>query len=571
MNTPDNLNHFDPARTLAAINQAAFACGLFGEPDIKSRASPSTASRSASAPPARFAHVRIALLAGRSDLETQGTGRAVSALDRLARMSRQEQKSSSASKPSISTARATPRPSSMAERPVFFVEDDAAVRKGCEQALSLADSPVRGFADGETMLAALASASPALVVSDVRLPGTGRPDAALRELRQHDRELRAADHRPPAMWRCGRRNARRAYISSKTLPLGRLVAAAKARWRNEPHSENVSSRSAWVTASQHRRQSPASSTSAAGHHAAPTASTPAQRRKRQRKESSPAPSTRPADGAGLSSRSIGRAAGNRLSRANCSARGGRLHRCRQRPSGGSSMPTRHAVPRRNRIDAPTCRSRAAARLQERSVERLGSNTAIPVDCRLVAASKTDLKAASAAGQFRADLYYRLNVVSIDLLPLRQRREDIPLLMARFLQEAASRYQRPLAAWTPADLVRWMAHDWPGNVRELKNVADRWALGLPDMLAPVPESGPLSLNAQVDAAERRVIETALRQCDGNVASRRMAPDARNVYDKAHQQPSWRAIPPRPGGCELCRRTDVASARYRLCLPSARERQ
>ena len=93
-------------------------------------------------------------------------------------------------------------------------------------------------------------------------------------------------------------------------------------------------------------------------------------------------------------------------------------------------------------------------LQERSVERLGSNTVVPVDCRLVAASKTDLKLASDAGQFRADLYYRLNVVSLDLPPLRQRCEDIPLLLAHFLHEAAQRFARPVASWTPADLARW---------------------------------------------------------------------------------------------------------------------
>ncbi|MFX7910526.1 sigma 54-interacting transcriptional regulator, partial [Acinetobacter baumannii] len=70
-------------------------------------------------------------------------------------------------------------------------------------------------------------------------------------------------------------------------------------------------------------------------------------------------------------------------------------------------------------------------LQERSIERLGSNTSVPVDCRVVAAAKMDLKAASDRGEFRVDLYYRLNVVSIALPPLRQRAEDIPLLMAHF--------------------------------------------------------------------------------------------------------------------------------------------
>ena len=173
-------------------------------------------------------------------------------------------------------------------------------------------------------------------------------------------------------------------------------------------------------------------------------------------------------------------------------------------------------------------------LQERSIERLGSNHAIPVDCRLVAASKTDLKMAADRGQFRADLYYRLNVVSIDLPPLRQRRDDIPLLMASFLQEAAKRYQRPPASWTPADLLRWNAHDWPGNVRELKNVADRWALGLPDALTPVatPVADNLSLAEQVDQAEKRGIENALRQVSGNVsqAAELLQLPKKTLYDK-----------------------------------------
>jgi two-component system C4-dicarboxylate transport response regulator DctD len=173
-------------------------------------------------------------------------------------------------------------------------------------------------------------------------------------------------------------------------------------------------------------------------------------------------------------------------------------------------------------------------LQERSIERLGSNHAIPVDCRLVAASKTDLKMAADRGQFRADLYYRLNVVSIDLPPLRQRCDDIPLLMASFLQEAAKRYQRPPASWTPADLLRWNAHDWPGNVRELKNVADRWALGLPDALTPVatPVADNLSLAEQVDQAEKQGIENALRQVSGNVsqAAELLQLPKKTLYDK-----------------------------------------
>ena len=172
-------------------------------------------------------------------------------------------------------------------------------------------------------------------------------------------------------------------------------------------------------------------------------------------------------------------------------------------------------------------------LQERCLERLGSNQSIAVDCRLVAASKVDLKALSDAGQFRADLYYRLGVVSIDLPALRDHREDIPLLMAHFLQEAAQRYQRPLVSWTPADLLRWGAHDWPGNVRELKNVAERCALVLPYALFPVDTpASSFSLAACVDRAEKQIIEEALRQCKGNVAdtAESLQTPKKTLYDK-----------------------------------------
>src|SRR5512145_1492944 len=116
----------------------------------------------------------------------------------------------------------------MADFPVFLVEDDAAVRKGCEQALSIADIPVRGFADGESMLAALATASPALVVSDVRLPGRDGL-TLLRELRQHDRELPVlliTGHGDVGMAVEAMREGAHAFIE-KPFPSERLVAAVR--------------------------------------------------------------------------------------------------------------------------------------------------------------------------------------------------------------------------------------------------------------------------------------------------------------------------------------------------------
>ena len=106
-------------------------------------------------------------------------------------------------------------------------------------------------------------------------------------------------------------------------------------------------------------------------------------------------------------------------------------------------------------------------IQEKTIERLGSNQPIPVDFRLITATAQDLGGLVVAGKFREDLYYRLNVVLISLPPLRERREDIPLLVQRFL----SRSEKPVTIRQDA-LDRILSYDWPGNVRELENVITR---------------------------------------------------------------------------------------------------
>jgi transcriptional regulator with GAF, ATPase, and Fis domain len=106
-------------------------------------------------------------------------------------------------------------------------------------------------------------------------------------------------------------------------------------------------------------------------------------------------------------------------------------------------------------------------IQERTIERLGSNQAIPTNFRLVVATPQDLNEAVARGKFREDLFYRLSVVKISLPPLRERREDIPLLVQRFL----GRSERPVTIQQDA-LDKIIAHSWPGNVRELENVVAR---------------------------------------------------------------------------------------------------
>jgi len=154
-------------------------------------------------------------------------------------------------------------------------------------------------------------------------------------------------------------------------------------------------------------------------------------------------------------------------------------------------------------------------LQERVIERLGSNQLIPVNCRVVAASKEDLKLWSEQGKFRADLYYRLNVVRIDLPPLRERREDIPALYDAFLLQAAKRYNRALPAVSPETMHRLMAQDWPGNIRELKNVADCHVLGIGGGTAPAGQVGTPSLTEAVENYERQLINDEFSRQGGNI--------------------------------------------------------
>ena len=158
-------------------------------------------------------------------------------------------------------------------------------------------------------------------------------------------------------------------------------------------------------------------------------------------------------------------------------------------------------------------------LQERLVEPLGANRAVPVDLRVVAATKVDLRAAAAEGRFREDLYYRLNVVFLRIPPLRERTEDIPLLFQHFALEAARRTRRDPPGLTPALAARLARHPWPGNVRELRAVAERLTLGLDDGLGDhleQPDNGPRpSLPEQVDRFEKSVIEAELAARRGNV--------------------------------------------------------
>ncbi|MCW8859430.1 MAG: sigma-54 dependent transcriptional regulator [Deltaproteobacteria bacterium] len=165
-------------------------------------------------------------------------------------------------------------------------------------------------------------------------------------------------------------------------------------------------------------------------------------------------------------------------------------------------------------------------LQEREVVRIGSNAPQPFDVRLICASNRDLLSACAAGKFREDLYYRINVVNLRVPSLRQRTEDILLLFDYFAVQAAAAYNRPEVSLQDADAGLLMSHDWPGNVRELKNIAERYVLSsLPQYqrLASILRQPELkdstlqrsSLQDLMKDHERLLLEQALLRCQGDV--------------------------------------------------------
>jgi len=147
---------------------------------------------------------------------------------------------------------------------------------------------------------------------------------------------------------------------------------------------------------------------------------------------------------------------------------------------------------------PTTQIKLLRFLQEREFERVGSNETIRVDVRLVAATNRDLREAVAAGRFREDLFYRLNIVHIEIPPLRERRTDIRLLAQALLRRLADQHGRPVDGFAPEALEMLLTHSWPGNVRELENAIERAVVMASDRWIQ-PEHLEPSLGRQTPAA------------------------------------------------------------------------
>jgi len=164
-------------------------------------------------------------------------------------------------------------------------------------------------------------------------------------------------------------------------------------------------------------------------------------------------------------------------------------------------------------------------LQERSVRPVGASESIPVDVRILSATHRDLDAAMAEGQFREDLFYRLNVVALTLPPLGERREDIPLLANHFLSKLGEKYGKPLNGFAPDALKALATALWPGNVRQLHNVVEQVCalattplipLALVQRALRVPTVEVLSFAQARERFERDYLVGLLKMTDGNVA-------------------------------------------------------
>ncbi|WP_432723307.1 sigma-54 dependent transcriptional regulator [Jeongeupia wiesaeckerbachi] len=425
---------------------------------------------------------------------------------------------------------------------IHLVEDDAIVRRGSEQALRLAGFQVRSHGDAESLLDALADGErPAVVVSDVRLPGRDGL-ALLRELQTLERELPVilvTGHGDVTMAVGAMRDGAYDFIE-KPFTSERLVeqvrrALEKRRlsWENQRLRTRLGEPLEQLLIGQHPAIAALRQTIAA---VAPV-------------QIDVLVNGETGCGKDVVARALHIASGRQgqFVALNCGALPESVFEAEVfgAEAGAYTGAAKRRIGKIEYADGGTLfldeiesmplslQVKLLRVIQERKVERLGGNAAIAVDVRIVAASKADLKLESAAGHFRADLFHRLNVVTLDLPPLRERKGDLALLMGHFLHEAAQRFGRSAPSWSAGDLARWQAYDWPGNVRELKNVAERFCLGLPEGTPRIDgDSAPASLAAQVDRAEKRIIEAALRDTGGQVtrAAEALALPRKTLYDK-----------------------------------------
>ena len=190
--------------------------------------------------------------------------------------------------------------------------------------------------------------------------------------------------------------------------------------------------------------------------------------------------------------------------------------------------------------SPELQTKMLRFLQEREFERVGGTQTVRVDARIIAATNRDLEGAVREGRFREDLYHRLNVIPIALPPLRERREDIPVLVQFLIQRFSKETKKQFTAIDPQAQESLVAYGWPGNVRELANVIERAIvlgqgpeIGLKDLPARIttaeirPRGETLSYREAVNSHRRELVLRALQQSEGN---RSAAAKALGLHEK-----------------------------------------
>ncbi len=188
-------------------------------------------------------------------------------------------------------------------------------------------------------------------------------------------------------------------------------------------------------------------------------------------------------------------------------------------------------------------------LQEREITRVGGDGAVKVDARVIGATNRNLMNMIKEGSFREDLFYRLNVISLDIPPLRKRRDDIVLLVQHFLQDFAAKNRKQIKGFTPKAIDRLIRYDWPGNVRELMNAVERAVVLartehiddedlaiIQTPLGQTAESAPvlddINYNITLEDMERTAVIKTLKTSDGNKseAARRLGITRKTLHKK-----------------------------------------
>ncbi len=414
---------------------------------------------------------------------------------------------------------------------IILIDDDADLRRATRQTLELAGFAVEDHADAKSALGVLSAASPAVVVTDIRMPGmdglelfarlktidpdlpviliTGHGDIAMAVQAMHDGAYDFIAKPFPA--------DRLAQTVHRAVEKRRLVLENRALRKAAEESSDDLPLIGQTPAMEHLRQTlrQIADTDVDVLIAGETGSgkevvaTLLHRWSRRRSGNFVALNCGALPETVIESELFGHEAG-----AFTGAQKKRIGRIEHASGGTLFLDEIESMPVATQV-------KMLRVLEMREVSPLGTNEVRPVDLRVVAAAKIDLGNPAERGDFREDLYYRLNVVTVSIPPLRERRADIPLLFSHFLTRAAERFHREVPRLTSAVHRHLESHSWPGNVRELAHYAERVALGLAEAPASSPTAGAMASNGHASLPERmeqheaELIRAALIENGGDV--------------------------------------------------------